>query len=95
MLNLNYNFLESADDVALSLSGLKRLRKLTLVGSRMTGTKPLIRMLGAMGENLELIDLRYVPPLLFPRRRFRWRLALLLPIHSHYLAGHLGEADSS
>ncbi|KLO17318.1 L domain-like protein [Schizopora paradoxa] len=61
VLNLNYNFLESADEVALSLSGLKRLRKLTLVGSRMTGTKPLIRMLGAMGENLELIDFRMNP----------------------------------
>lgn len=58
MLNLNYNFLET-DAVARALAGLKRLRKLTIVGSRMAGTKNLIRMLDAMGGNIEMLDFRY------------------------------------
>ena len=58
-LNLNYNFLE-ADEVARSLSGLKRLRKLSLVGNRMSGTKSLFRMLNIMGQNIEMLDFRYV-----------------------------------
>lgn len=83
VLNLNYNFLESADEVAMSLMGLRRLRKLTLVGSRMTGTKPLIRMLGAMGENLELIDFRYDFPFSFSQSGLGWCLGFLLPYRSH------------
>ena len=59
VLNLNYNFLES-DDVARGLVGLARLRKLSVVGGRMTGTKTLIRTLNSMGTNLELLDFRYV-----------------------------------
>ena len=53
VLNLNYNFLE---DVA-GLEGLTRLKKLTMIGSRLKGTKPLIRVLQRMPE-VEMVDLR-------------------------------------
>lgn len=59
VLNLNYNFLET-DAVVRALTGLKRLRKVTVVGSRMAGTKALIRTLGAMGEHIEMLDFRSV-----------------------------------
>ena len=59
VLNLNYNFLETGA-VVRGLAGLKRLRKMTIVGSRMSGTKALIRMLDAMGENIEMLDFRCV-----------------------------------
>ena len=66
VLNLNYNFLES-DDLTKGLCGLNRLRKLTVVGGRMRGTKGLLRMLKGMGENIEMLDFRYDgsrPPIL-------------------------------
>ncbi|THH11660.1 hypothetical protein EW145_g491 [Phellinidium pouzarii] len=59
-LNLNYNFLET-DEIARGLAGLARLRKLTVVGNRMTGTKALIKMLSAMGQNVEMLDFRMNP----------------------------------
>lgn len=61
-LNLNYNFIET-DEVARGLVGLKRLRKLTVVGNRMAGTKGLVKMLSAMGQNVEMLDFRYAVPL--------------------------------
>ncbi|KAL5520051.1 hypothetical protein ACEPAG_1711 [Sanghuangporus baumii] len=59
-LNLNYNFLES-DEIARGLAGLKRLRKLTIVGNRMTGTKVLVKMLSIMGQDIEMLDFRMNP----------------------------------
>lgn len=56
VLNLNYNFLE---DVA-GLEGLTRMNRLTLIGSRLKGTKPLIRVLQRMPE-LEMLDVRMNP----------------------------------
>ncbi|KAI6041446.1 hypothetical protein EDC04DRAFT_2565693 [Pisolithus marmoratus] len=55
-LNLNYNFLE---DVT-ALEGLTRMNKLTMIGSRLKGTKPLIRVLQRMPE-LEMLDVRMNP----------------------------------
>lgn len=56
VLNVNYNFLS---DVVKPLVGLSRLRKLTVVGSRLKASKPLVRMLQKMPE-AELLDFRYV-----------------------------------
>ncbi|KAH8114676.1 hypothetical protein DFH11DRAFT_1726686 [Phellopilus nigrolimitatus] len=70
-LNLNYNFLET-DEIARGLAGLTRLRKLTIVGGRMTGTKALIKMLSAMGQNIEMLDFRMNPCTL------AWYLPLLV-----------------
>lgn len=53
VLNLNYNFLE---DVR-SLEGLTRLRKLTIIGSRLKGTKPLIRLVKGIPD-VEMLDFR-------------------------------------
>lgn len=53
VLNLNYNFLT---DLA-ALVGLSSLRKLTVVGSRMTGTRALIRVVQKL-PLLELVDFR-------------------------------------
>jgi Leucine-rich repeat (LRR) protein len=53
VLNLNYNFLEDA----LPLEGLTRLKKLTMIGSRLKGTKPLIRILQRMPD-VEMLDFR-------------------------------------
>jgi len=55
VLNLNYNFLEDARP----LEGLTRLKKLTMIGSRLKGTKPLIRILQRMPD-VEMLDFRYV-----------------------------------
>jgi len=55
VINLNYNFLEDAS----ALEGLSRIRKLTIIGSRLKGTKGLIRMLKGMPE-VEMLDFRYV-----------------------------------
>ncbi|KAG5648392.1 hypothetical protein DXG03_004966 [Asterophora parasitica] len=55
-LNLNYNFLEDARP----LEGLGRLRKLTMIGSRLKGTKPVIRLLQRMPD-VEMLDLRMNP----------------------------------
>ncbi|KAH7925885.1 hypothetical protein BV22DRAFT_1088208 [Leucogyrophana mollusca] len=56
VLNLNYNFLEEA----LPLEGLTRLKKLTIIGSRLKGTKPLIRVLQRMPD-AEMLDFRMNP----------------------------------
>ncbi|KAF9561336.1 hypothetical protein CPC08DRAFT_635566, partial [Agrocybe pediades] len=56
VLNLNYNFLE---DVR-GLEGLTRLQKLTVIGSRLKHTKPLIRLVQKMPE-LEMLDFRMNP----------------------------------
>ena len=57
VLNLNYNFLEEVGP----LEGLKRVRKLSIIGSRVKGTKGLIRMVQRMGE-IEMVDFRYEIP---------------------------------
>ncbi|KIJ60284.1 hypothetical protein HYDPIDRAFT_98979 [Hydnomerulius pinastri MD-312] len=56
VLNLNYNFLEEA----AALDGLTRLKKLTMIGSRLKGTKPLIRVLQRMPD-VEMLDFRMNP----------------------------------
>jgi protein NUD1 len=53
VLNLNYNFLEDTRP----LEGLTRLRKVTVIGSRLKGTKPLIRLIQHMPD-LEMLDFR-------------------------------------
>lgn len=55
VLNLNYNFIEDAKP----LKGLTRLKKLTVIGSRLRGTKPLVRVLRRMPD-VEMLDFRYV-----------------------------------
>ncbi|KAG6909261.1 hypothetical protein DXG01_001323 [Tephrocybe rancida] len=55
-LNLNYNFLEDVRP----LEGLTRLRKLTIIGSRLKSTKPLIRVLQRMPD-VEMLDFRMNP----------------------------------
>jgi hypothetical protein len=54
VLNLNYNFLEEVGP----LEGLNRMKKLSIIGSRVKGTKGLIRMVQRMGE-IEMVDFRY------------------------------------
>ena len=54
VLNLNYNFLEEVGP----LEGLERMKKLSIIGSRVKGTKGLIRMVQRMGE-IEMVDFRY------------------------------------
>ncbi|KAF9534523.1 hypothetical protein CPB83DRAFT_844368 [Crepidotus variabilis] len=56
VLNLNYNFLEDVRPLA----GLTRLQKLTIIGSRLKSTKPLIRLLGEMPD-AEMLDFRMNP----------------------------------
>ncbi|KAG2115465.1 hypothetical protein DEU56DRAFT_841154 [Suillus clintonianus] len=56
VLNLNYNFLHDA----VSLEGLTRLKKLSMIGSRLKGTKPLIRILQCMPD-VEMLDFRMNP----------------------------------
>jgi hypothetical protein len=53
-LNLNYNFLTDL----YPLNGLGRLKKLTLIGSRMTTSKALIKCIRGMPD-VEMIDFRY------------------------------------
>ncbi|KAJ7505561.1 hypothetical protein B0H11DRAFT_1796409 [Mycena galericulata] len=55
-LNLNYNFLE---DVR-GLEGLGRLRKLSVVGARLKGTKEIIRVVRGLSE-VEVLDFRMNP----------------------------------
>jgi hypothetical protein len=57
VLNLNYNFLEDVGP----LDGLSRMKKLSIIGSRVKGTKGLIRMVQRMGE-IEMVDFRYENP---------------------------------
>ncbi|KAI3611006.1 sin component scaffold protein cdc11, partial [Moniliophthora roreri] len=56
VLNLNYNFLEDVRP----LEGLARLTKLTIIGSRLKGTKAIIRLLQRMPD-IEMLDLRMNP----------------------------------
>ncbi len=55
VLNLNYNFLQDIGP----LQGLTRLRKLTIIGSRIKATKQLVRVLKGMLD-IEMVDFRYV-----------------------------------
>jgi hypothetical protein len=55
VLNLNYNFL---DDVK-PLEGLRRLNKLTIIGSRLKGTKGVINVLRGCTD-VEMVDFRCV-----------------------------------
>ncbi|OSD02453.1 hypothetical protein PYCCODRAFT_1367524 [Trametes coccinea BRFM310] len=55
VLNLNYNFLEDPS----ALRGLTRLRKLTIIGSRIKGAKQLVGVLRGMSD-MEMIDFRRV-----------------------------------
>ena len=57
VLNLNYNFLEDVGP----LDGLNRMKKLSIIGSRVKGTKGLIRIVQRMGE-IEMVDFRYEIP---------------------------------
>ena len=66
VLNLNYNFLEEVGP----LEGLNRMKKLSIIGSRVKGTKGLIRMVQRMGE-IEMVDFRYEIPILVKGRRGR------------------------
>ncbi|KAI0345679.1 hypothetical protein BDW22DRAFT_1353259 [Trametopsis cervina] len=56
VLNLNYNFLEDVRP----LQGLTRLRKLTVIGSRVRATREFVRMLKGMLD-VEMLDLRMNP----------------------------------
>ncbi|KAI0061603.1 hypothetical protein BV25DRAFT_1805264 [Artomyces pyxidatus] len=80
VLNLNYNFLEDVRP----LEGLRRLNKLTIIGSRLKGTKGLIKVLRGCPD-VEMVDFRYgrVFVLLFFSRRMNpctlgWYLPLLV-----------------
>lgn len=66
VLNLNYNFLEDVGP----LEGLSRMKKLSIIGSRVKGTKGLIRMVQRMGE-IEMVDFRYENPFLGKGQRGR------------------------
>jgi hypothetical protein len=54
VLNLNYNFLEEVKP----LEGLHRLNKLTIIGSRLKGTKGIIKVLRGCPD-VEMVDFRY------------------------------------
>ncbi|KAI0304542.1 hypothetical protein B0F90DRAFT_1706753 [Multifurca ochricompacta] len=56
VLNLNYNFLEDLKP----LEGLRRLNKLTIIGSRLKGTKGIIKVLRGCTD-LEMVDFRMNP----------------------------------
>lgn len=53
VLNLNYNFLEDTRP----LEGLTRLRKLTVIGSRIRSTRMLVRTVRGMAD-IEMLDFR-------------------------------------
>lgn len=55
VLNLNFNFIE---DLA-PLEGLTRLRRLSVLGARLSSCRAIVEILSTMPE-LESIDLRYV-----------------------------------
>jgi protein NUD1 len=57
VLNLNYNFLD--DEGMAALRGLSRLKKLTMIGSRLKGSKALVRCVRGMPE-VEMLDFRSV-----------------------------------
>ena len=54
-LNLNYNFLEDVRP----LEGLTRMRKLTIIGSRVKASKQFVKVLRGMLD-VEMLDFRYV-----------------------------------
>jgi len=56
VLNLNYNFLEDVKP----LEGLHRLSKLTIIGSRLKGTKGIIKVLRGCPD-VEMVDFRMNP----------------------------------
>lgn len=53
VLNLNYNFIGEMG----GLEELKRLKKLSMIGSRLRGTRGIIRALKRM-EEVEMVDFR-------------------------------------
>ena len=55
VLNLNYNFLEDVRP----LQGLTRLRKLTIIGSRVKSMRDFVKILRGMLD-VEMLDFRYV-----------------------------------
>jgi len=57
---LNYNFIEDDNVLCGALKGLGRLRKVTIVGGRVRGTKALLRVLKGMPD-VEMVDFRWVP----------------------------------
>lgn len=59
VLNLNYNFIEDDEVLVDALKGLGRLRKLTVVGGRVRGTKSLVKIVRGMAD-LEMVDFRCV-----------------------------------
>lgn len=61
VLNLNYNFVEDPRP----LEGLTRLRKLTLIGSRVKHARLLVRVLRGMTD-IEMLDFRYAPSVFVP-----------------------------
>ncbi|KAJ7366542.1 hypothetical protein DFH08DRAFT_834757 [Mycena albidolilacea] len=81
-LNLNYNFLE---DVR-GLEGLARLRKLSVVGARLKGTKEIIRVVRGLPE-VEVLDFRMNPCTL------GWYLPLIVQGEGELSAGRWAELD--
>ncbi|KIO23898.1 hypothetical protein M407DRAFT_9217 [Tulasnella calospora MUT 4182] len=79
VINLNYNFL---GDIAKPMAGLSRLRKISAVGSRLKGSKAIVRMLQKMPE-MEQVDLRMNP----------FSLGWYLPIIVHDLHGALQPSE--
>ncbi|KAI0029478.1 hypothetical protein K488DRAFT_80141 [Vararia minispora EC-137] len=77
-LNLNYNFIEDVRP----LEGLGRLSKLTVIGSRLKGTKAIVRVLRSCPD-AEIIDFRMNPCTL------GWYLPLLV----HDVPGALQPSD--
>lgn len=55
VLNLNYNFFQEVKP----LEGLRRLNKLTIIGSRLKGTKGIIKVLRGCPD-VEMVDFRFV-----------------------------------
>jgi len=53
VLNLNHNFIGELD----GLGGLRRLRKLSMIGSRLRNTREIVKVVRRMGE-LEMVDFR-------------------------------------
>ncbi|GAA5874446.1 hypothetical protein JCM1840_000783 [Sporobolomyces johnsonii] len=56
VLNLDYNFVDDLEP----LRGLARLNKLSVVGNRLTKTRPVVGVVGSLAE-LESVDLRMNP----------------------------------
>ncbi|KAH9922647.1 uncharacterized protein B0H18DRAFT_1085842 [Fomitopsis serialis] len=73
VLNLNYNFVEDPRP----LEGLTRLRKLTLIGSRIKNARLLARVLRGMTD-IEMLDFRYVRSLQMNPCTLGWYLPILV-----------------